>query len=161
MITTLMLLKMDCPIKKKGLFWRPLNAFGQKCLRFLSVFLLELLHTAGSVHEHFLASIEWMWGRTYLDLNYRVFFAICPLVSFIWSQGRAGQKLKIAWGIPKNNLIVCWMYLLLHSFFFYRTAKIRNWCLFARPCPFINSIWSEMRVFSCKIANWPPFWPNF
>ena len=63
---------------------------------FFAVFLLEFLHTAGGIDQHFLAGEKGMRRRTNLDFNNRVFFAIGKLDFLLGHAGRTAQKLKIA-----------------------------------------------------------------
>ena len=83
-------------------------------LRFLLVFVLELLHTAGGVHKHFLASEKRMRSRTNFDFDHGVFLSIRPFHRFLRDRGRTAQKLKIARSIPKDHFFILRVDALFH-----------------------------------------------
>src|SRR5271170_3880298 len=93
-----------------------------KTILFFAVFLLELLHTPGSIHQHLLAREIRVRSRAYLHFDHWIFFAISEFDFFIGHVSGTAQKLEIAGSIPKNNFLIIRMDALFHSYFPKRTA---------------------------------------
>lgn len=84
-------------------------------LGLLGILLLELLNTTGRVNKHLLTGKERVGGRTHLDLDDRVLFAIRPFDGFLRFEGGTAHKLEIAGGIPENDFLVVGMNVFLHN----------------------------------------------
>ena len=74
---------------------------------FFSVFLLELVDTAGRVHKHVLTRIEGVRHAGDLQLYQRIFLAVFPSADLLGGRSGTGDEGKTITHVLENNEPVC------------------------------------------------------
>ena len=80
---------------------------------------LELLDSAGGIHDLFLTSVERMTGARDIDVRKWVLLAVSPGVCLARFDGRTDQKTLVVRVILENDqTIIIWVNIFFHAYYF-------------------------------------------